>query len=287
MLTGGVTAASQRLNISQPTISRLIADLESSIGFKLFRRRGRGVVPTREAVLLFEQVEASFVGLERIASFAQRILNLDQGSFRLGSIFSLAFDVVPRTLRILKTEAAGATVESRVQTTYQLIDWIRTGQLDLAVINPMGEIAGVDCLFRKTFQCVCLLPEGHWLAGSRRKIDLAAVADEPFVLSDRGSMAAFTIDRDLLARIERNAWLSSQLWFSVAAAVRHGAGLGIVDPFTAGFFAEHGGIVCRPVKQDLSYDVAIVAPSGNELPIVAKRYVELLKSHLREFGRRK
>lgn len=279
MLTGAVTAAAQRLNISQPTVSRLIADLEASVGFNLFRRQGRGVTPTREAVLLFEQVQASFIGLERLNSFAQRILNLEYGSFRLGTIFSLAFDVVPKALTALRRVATGATVETRVQTTYQLLDWIRTGQLDLALINPSGELAGVDCLFRKSFRCVCVLPTAHRLA-SKRQIDLAAMKDEPFVISDHGSMVALLNDQNLVERIERNVWLSSQLWFSVAAAVRHGAGLGIVDPFTAAFFIERGGIVAKPLKQITRYDVAIVTRAGADIPIMARRFVELLEAEL-------
>ena len=49
MMSGGITAAATMLNISQPSVSRLIADMERAVGFRLFDRRGARVHPTAQA----------------------------------------------------------------------------------------------------------------------------------------------------------------------------------------------------------------------------------------------
>ncbi len=59
---GSATAASEVLHITQPAVSRLIADLERVVGFQQFERRARGLVPTQDAHTLYEEVKRSFVG---------------------------------------------------------------------------------------------------------------------------------------------------------------------------------------------------------------------------------
>ena len=70
MATGHVTQAADRLGSSQPTLSRELARLEASLGMALFDRvRGR-LRPTVRAMALLEEVERSFIGLDRIAATA-------------------------------------------------------------------------------------------------------------------------------------------------------------------------------------------------------------------------
>ena len=81
--TGTVTEAAEMLGISQPAVSRLISDFEAEVGFQLFGRSGRVLVPTDEARLLVNEVRQAVSGMEHIkrsataiARFAHARLNL-------------------------------------------------------------------------------------------------------------------------------------------------------------------------------------------------------------------
>jgi DNA-binding transcriptional LysR family regulator len=64
------------LNVSQPSVSRLIADLERAVGFRLFDRRGARVHPTEQAQMLFEAVRRSYTGLDLLDQAARRIARI-------------------------------------------------------------------------------------------------------------------------------------------------------------------------------------------------------------------
>jgi DNA-binding transcriptional LysR family regulator len=76
MMSRGITAAAQMLNVSQPSVSRLIADLERAVGFRLFDRRGARVHPTEQAQMLFEAVRRSYTGLDLLDQAARRIARI-------------------------------------------------------------------------------------------------------------------------------------------------------------------------------------------------------------------
>src|SRR5690606_32731373 len=74
-----VTNAAEMLHVSQPVVTRLIADLEERIGIQLFERRKGRLHPTPEAMLLYEDVHRSLSSIERITNAASEIRSLQRG----------------------------------------------------------------------------------------------------------------------------------------------------------------------------------------------------------------
>ncbi|RZM04112.1 MAG: LysR family transcriptional regulator, partial [Variovorax sp.] len=93
-----VTRAAEALHVSQPAVTRLIADLEESVGFLLFSRiRGR-LYPTAEGQALYEEVERSLLGVERIARTAEEIRSLQRGTLQIAAAPVLALSFLPRAI---------------------------------------------------------------------------------------------------------------------------------------------------------------------------------------------
>src|SRR5262245_11623924 len=98
MVSGSASRASELLGITQPAVSRSIAELEESLGFPLFDRvRGR-LVPTPEGQLFFKDVAASFAGLDRLRASAARIRDFGSGILRVASLAALGSTLVPRAI---------------------------------------------------------------------------------------------------------------------------------------------------------------------------------------------
>jgi len=83
---GSATAAADALFVTQPAISRLLADLEDAVGFSLFERQGRGLQPTVDGLRLYDAVERVYLGLETVAETARAIREGESGKIRIGAL---------------------------------------------------------------------------------------------------------------------------------------------------------------------------------------------------------
>jgi len=93
--SGSVTAAADLLFLTQPSVSRLLADLEAELGFALFARIGRSLTPTPEADALYEEVRRSFVGLQEISRVADDIRQYRSGSLKIAAMPALGLQFLP------------------------------------------------------------------------------------------------------------------------------------------------------------------------------------------------
>src|ERR1700754_461630 len=99
MLTGSVTAAAQQLGITQPTISKLIVQLERSTKLKLFDRvRGGRMVRRREAHALLRDVEKVMEALEEVGRSARHLARSYVGHIRIAAIPSLGLSFLPKAI---------------------------------------------------------------------------------------------------------------------------------------------------------------------------------------------
>src|SRR4051812_28182714 len=81
--TGSVTAAATILGLTQPAVSRMLAQLEEMIGFGLFYRDHGRLVPTQDALMMFAEVDLSLSTLERVNSVVRDICEYRCGHLKL------------------------------------------------------------------------------------------------------------------------------------------------------------------------------------------------------------
>ena len=98
IVAGTVTRAGEMLRVSQPAVSRLIADLERSIGFALFERRRGRLLPTTEARYFHREIEKAYVGLDHLTKAAEAIRNLQGGQLRVAAMPAFAESLASRAI---------------------------------------------------------------------------------------------------------------------------------------------------------------------------------------------
>ena len=260
MQTGSITAAAKQMLVSQPSVTRLIRDLELNLGFALFVRQGRGIIATVEARRFHLAVESTFLNIERLDDLAASIRKKAVGKISIGVIPTFSTSLLPRVLGQMRMQ--DDTTHSIIYThnTPAIVDAIRLQQFDLGIVSRSPPYVGVDILYQTMVNYVALIPEDHFLAKSKDPIDLKDVAGQiEFVTF--GSVYPLEMqgmDANLAEKFQSNARYSVANVLAGAALVREAGVPAIVDPFSARISVASGGVVIRPIVQNMKYNIAII-----------------------------
>ncbi|MBB4197801.1 hypothetical protein CCR94_11755 [Rhodoblastus sphagnicola] len=261
MLAGGITNAAAMMHISQPSVSRLIGDLERAVGFPLFERKGRRLAPTRRAEVFYEAVRKSFTGLDLLEQAARRIQAHTVETIRVSALSALAGGVLPQAIAEFQAEYPDVKVSVDGQSQRGVEDRVFLGQADLGlgVRQPFREGVGVTSLASAEY--VCALPPGHRLA-DRELIHASDLEGERLIGPMHEADALWdAIDRTLHDEgVAVRRPVETDLSFPAYCYVASGLGVAIVEPFSAPLFAKLG-IGFRRFRPKITLDYVLIEPT--------------------------
>ncbi len=132
--------AAEACAVTQPALSMQIRDLERKLGVAVVERRPGDVMLTDVGREIARRGEDLLAASRDLVDFARHRSGLLTGRLTLGMIPSLAPYVLPRILPVLQTRFPELRLELRETQTRQLVEDIKTGALDTALLAlPVGE----------------------------------------------------------------------------------------------------------------------------------------------------
>jgi DNA-binding transcriptional LysR family regulator len=278
MLGQTVTRAAEMLHISQPAATRLIAALEENIGFALFERSKGRLQPTPEALVLYEEVERSLLGVERIARTAREINDLKRGSLHIACAPALGLSFMPRAISAFLRLHEHAHITLMVQSSGEVVDAVVGERCDVGFIaqpnaypSPRGE---------KIIQSAlrCALPADHRLR-DKAVIVPEDLEGESFISYPHAVASRQHIDSIFAAHgVERCMNLETQLSMPMCHFVELGAGVALVDPISALEY-KSDKVIFRPFEPAIVMDFSMLVPQ-NKKP---SRFQEQFLQHIRAF----
>jgi len=270
------------MHISQPSVSRLIADLEQAIGFPLFLRSGRGLAPTVEAKTFYQGVEGMFVGIDRLQELADAIRTTNADQINVGTIQSIAAIELPKAVGVLRRHLPDIRLMIQCRNTPAILEAVQMHQIELGIVGREPPYDGVEVLYQTAVPYVCLIPEDHELADENGPVDLEQLANTEEFVTFGGAFpdSMMAMDRELAERLQRRSRLSATNMPVTGALVRETGVLAICDPFTAEQTVRTGGVVFRSVQQELTYHVSLIAPGRDRLSRAALALVDVLSGQL-------
>lgn len=253
---GSVTAAARRLNVSQPAVSRMLADLEAEIGFPLFYRdRGR-LVLTQDGALLREEVGRALGTLERLSSLVRDIGEFRLGELRLVGPPSLAEGVIPEIASRLLARHSGLrlTIDARSVETARTL--IADRMVDGGFVKLPLERADLRVEPLLHSEAVCVMAADHPLTGVA-ELTPSTIGRTGLVLLGHGRASRNQIEAAFAdAGVRPNVRVETHTIGSACALAARGVGLTIVNGFLARPYLRDG-LVTRPFRPRLPQDYAL------------------------------
>ena len=192
--TGSISKAAKEIFTSQPAVSQSIKVLESKLGGQLFIRTPKGVKLTVEGEILFKYIEQGYSFFRTAEQKFLEMKNLQAGQLRIGVSDTLCKGYLMSYLEKYTEAYPEIRIHVTNQTTFEIIDLLKGGKIDLGVINlPIKEDYSLELAPTLRIQD-CFIVGKKFKELSIAPISLKNLLKYPMVLLEKDSNSRNFID---------------------------------------------------------------------------------------------
>lgn len=270
---GSVTAAAEQLGISQPAVSRALAQIEERCGRPLFHRQNNRLLPSADALLLYDEITLIAGSFSRLSHFQQRER---KRQFRVLVPPTLAYGFINQATAKFMQQYPDLHIRLDISHSEQSLQAVAREEADIAIADAIAENYNYNFSqvpLRKT-QIVCALPPGHPLC-AREEIRAEDLHQQKFI-----ALVKHNIGRRLLDRTLNKAGACPDQIAEVSdletafAFVKEGLGLSLVSAFPLRY---GDAIEYRPFTPLIQSRVACFTKKN--INSDAQAYIEFLRAH--------
>ena len=277
------------LNLTQPAATRMLQELEETLGVKLFERSTRGMVPTPYGEAMIRHAAAVLADLDSAREELSALSEGSHGRVAVGTLTSTASLLLPRAIARAKARAPRLEVTVQEGTHDHLLDALLKGDLDLmlgrALSGAAQDSVTVEILYREEFRVVC--GAGNPLA--RKRARLAELVDRAWILPPSQVPLRQRLDALFLSQVGRRPadLVESISVLTNLTLLRESDALGVLPAETARHYAKLGLLAELPVSlKGILGPVALVTRRNHARSPAAESFLALLRSVAQELHKR-
>jgi len=283
MTTNSLTGAANLLNISQPAASKALQQAEHQLGFTLFHRvRGR-LHPTEQALLLRPRVEKIIRDLHDLQRLTANFARPESEPLRVTCTPTLAQSLVPDATTLLRKAWPAATAELSTRHSAEMCESLTLRETDIGL--TLQDASHPELRQEPLCQgrVMVIAPPGRWSpAELAQPLPVTALAGEPMIgIAVQDALGSLL--QSHLMHVDPPPQISVwvQTYQLACALVAQGAGLALVDPFTAS--QGDGDVVqTRPLALELDVVLYAVYRLDSQLNPLQEHFIELVRRLARQ-----
>ena len=278
---GTFTAGAKRVHVTQAAISMQIRQLENELGARLFIRAPRRVMLTEAGEQLLQRARQILRDHDAAVDEIAELAGAERGRLRIGSASAMVTtDVLPKLLKELRRQHAGAEVTVASGTSEALVQQILGGELDIAFVSLPVEARGINTERLSQDQLVAIASPRHRLA-KQRTISAYTLAGEKLILGERGGNTRRLID---LFFAQAGATLHVSMELSRQAAIRRmveeDMGVGIVPLQTVSDAVDKGRLVRWWIEgAQINWELGVARLTGGYDSPIVQTFINLARNH--------
>lgn len=270
---GNMSRAAQALHVTQPTLSRQMADLERELGCELLVRGNRTVTPTEKGLYLRRRAEEIVALADQTTSDLTHDDDVIEGDVSIGAGESEGMRVVAARIRAFRERYPHVRFHLRSGNSINVVEWLERGLVDFAVLMAYPEINRFEHVrLTPTDTWGVPMPNGHPLA----QTDVITPQDlvrRPLILSEQA------LETDELSQwfgsLARQVEVAAtyNLAFNAALLVRENVGCALVyDRLVP--TGQGAGMEFRPLDPPVASSIDFAWKRGHALARAPRAFLE-------------
>jgi DNA-binding transcriptional LysR family regulator len=281
MQTGTVSAAAQRLRVSQPSVTKTLKQTEDMLGYQLFERFKGRLQPTEEARALLKETTRAYAALEDVRQLSARLKHGIEGTLRVASTPSLGLQILPDAVALYAGEHPRVRFELSTQHSGDLLAALGRPADGFDVgftFGIEGGPPGLEAIEVGRASLACIATKD--LPQSVNVVELKHLDGRRIVGLDETEPLGRMVGDNLRAReIRPDSFVRAQTYRLACDLARRGLGIAIVDCFTAANLAEAArkdgaGVRVLPFEPRLSLPVTAAYSVVQGVPLAARRMID-------------
>jgi len=275
-----ISRAADRLMVSQPAVSKQLAELERSLKTKLVDRLPRGVRLTASGELLIGYARRIFAQAEEAEQAMGELAGGRRGRLAVAATPTIGTYWLPSLLVKYRRTYPGVEMRMEVHPTTTITRLLLDGAVDVGLAESAAESEGIDSSIFMKDRMTAIAPPKHPLA-RRRTISAEELCREPFVVRELGSGSKSLVERALLERgLKVEPVMSLGSTEAIKRAVMEGMGMAIVSGLAVGLEVAAGKLAEVRVKGlSVERPCYLLTASGRSRSVAVKGFVDLVEAN--------
>lgn len=273
-----MTRASEKLNISQPALSKAIEKLEGEIGAPLFDRVGRAIRLNRFGRIFLERTLPLTTIFEEAKQEIQDLQSPNSGTVFVGFTHSMGTQILSKMVRLFQQKNPNIQFEFIQRNSQHLLEDLSEGKCDLCLTPFVDTDLNVEWQELWNEEVFVVVPENHPLA-NKESIHLEEIANEPIITIKEGnSLRQIQTKAFAHAGITPNIVFEGEEFHTVASFVDAGFGVGLLPSL----HKLDGYHVKRLSIKDFQCErrLGLVTMKNRYLPEVTKKFMQFINDQL-------
>jgi len=275
---GSVSGAARVLQVSQPSVSKVLRHAESRIGFPLFRLVKGRLIPTDEAHILFNDARDVHMRIESLHETAKNLRRGAEGHLRLAVLHSLGLDIAPAAVASFRLEHPDVSFDIKTLHNEDIARALYERNCDIAVAYDAPRNPRLAEVKLGSGELVVLYHRAD-LPDAPDRISLDMMGDLNLIrLVNAGSVGTL-FNRFVTDDAFGPSSILVQTYFVAAALVQRRAGYAVVDEYTA-LARLTPELDYRPLADKVAFDVFGIHLADRPLSQLASKFLETVRDAL-------
>lgn len=245
---GGISRGAAAAHVSQPAVSKQIAELEDELGVRLLDRLPRGCRLTEAGKILADYVHR-WHSLEQAAARAiEEYRGLKRGRLALGASLTIGGYLLPGVIAQFHRRFPEIEMQLEIANTQHVQQALLEGTIELGLTEGPVESENLESRVFFEDELVAIAPAGHPLL-KKGRVTVREICREPFILREEGSGTRAVVERALRRKgLKLRPLLSLASPEAIKNAVAAGMGIAIVSRLIIALELQAGSLGIIPLK---------------------------------------